>query len=123
MRFYQSTTIAIVVLVSGAASIGHNHDRMDANKKVNRAMGLFEKLEGSDIHPAGGVALGALIEAVKQGAVESDDIIALNITGGGEKRIKAEGKVHYLEPFAHFSVDDIHSEGIEEKIEKVLRDS
>ena len=93
------------------------------NNKVNRAMGLFEKLEGSDIHPAGGVALGALIEAVKQGAVESDDIIALNITGGGEKRIKAEGKVHYLEPFAHFSVDDIHSEGIEEKIEKVLRAS
>jgi cysteate synthase len=90
------------------------------NDEVDRAMTLFENLEGSDIHPAGGVALGALMEAVESGAVDTEDVVALNITGGGEKKIKAETRVHYLEPFARFSTDDIHSDGIEEKIEAVL---
>jgi len=91
------------------------------NEGVDRAMDLFEKHEKSDIHPAGGVALGALVQAIEREAVKPDDIIALNITGGGEKKIKAERPVHYLEPFARFSTDEIHSEGIEEKIEAVLR--
>ena len=91
------------------------------NDEVERAMDLFEKHEEIDIHPAGGVALGALMQAVDRKAVKSDDIIALNITGGGEKRIKDESPIHYLEPYARFSLDEIHSNGIEEKIESVLR--
>jgi len=90
------------------------------NDEVEKAMDLFEKHEKSDIHPAGGVALGALMQAIERKTVKSDDIIALNITGGGEKRINAEGPVHYLEPYAQFSIHEIHSEGIEEKIESVL---
>jgi len=90
------------------------------NDEVERAMDLFEKHEKSDIHPAGGVARGALMQAIERKAVKSDDIIALNITGGGEKRIKAEVPVHYLEPYAQFNIHEIHSEGIEEKIESVL---
>ena len=53
--------------------------------------------------------------------MKNDDIIALNITGGGEKKIKAQGPVHYLKPYSRFSIDEIHSKRIEEKIESVLR--
>jgi cysteate synthase len=103
----------VLTACSGAMYAVHNNE-------VDRAMGLFETHEGSDIHPAGGVAMGALMEAIESGAVATDDVIALNITGGGEKKIKAETRVHYLEPFARFSTDEIHSAGIEEKIEAVL---
>ncbi len=93
------------------------------NNEVERAMDLFEEYEKIDIHPAGGVALGALMQAVEKKAVKTDDVIALNITGGGEKRIKAEGTIHYLEPFAQFSIDEIHGDGIEDKIKSVLCDN
>lgn len=58
------------------------------NEELAAACSLFEKLEGCDIHPAAGVALHSLITAVKEGIVQKDDIIMLNITGGGEKRFK-----------------------------------
>jgi cysteate synthase len=90
------------------------------NGEIERAMDLFEELEGIDIHPAGGVALGALIQAVEAGSVGKEDVIALNITGGGEKRIKRDSSVNYLEPFEKFSVEDIHGDGIRAKIESIL---
>ena len=90
------------------------------NDEVDSAMHLFEKHEGCDIHPAGGVALGALMQAIESETVKADDVIALNITGGGEKRIKAESKIHYLEPFVRFSIEEIHDDGIEKKIEAAL---
>jgi cysteate synthase len=91
------------------------------NDEVDLAMGLFEELEGIDIHPAGGVALGALMQAAASKTVGADELIALNITGGGENRIKAERDVHYLEPFVGFSVDEIHNDGIVEKLASVLK--
>jgi cysteate synthase len=93
------------------------------NNEVDRAMELFEELEGVDIHPAGGVALGALMQAVQSKSVGADDLITLNITGGGENRIKAERDVHYLEPFEGFSVEQIHDDGIEDRLAAILMPS
>jgi len=90
------------------------------NDEVQRAMDLFYELEGIDIHPAGGVALGALMQAVKSKSLHDGEVIALNITGGGEERIKAESDVHYLEPLTSFSVEEIHDDGIEDELRSIL---
>lgn len=57
------------------------------NEEVYSAMALFERLEGVDIVPAAGVAVAALEQAVHGGVLRPDDIVLLNITGGGEKKL------------------------------------
>ncbi len=51
----------------------------------------FHALEGVDIHPAAAVATASLYQAVKAGDVRKDEIIMLNITGGGEEKAKSHG--------------------------------
>lgn len=58
----------------------------------------FAELEGIDIHDAPAVAVASLAQAVKEGAVAKDEIIMLNITGGGEERAKSEQDVVYARP-------------------------
>ncbi len=67
------------------------------NDDVYSAMALFEESEGVDIVPAAGVAVAALKEAVHKGAVSQRETILLNITGGGEKRLRREKKTHRVE--------------------------
>ncbi len=69
------------------------------NEEVYAAMDVFEKTEGIDIVPAAGVAVAALKSAVDTGKVDSSDTILLNITGGGEKRLKKEKKTYEVKPF------------------------
>lgn len=68
------------------------------NLQTKDAQALFERTEGIDIHPAAGVALSSLIESVQNGTVKPDDCVMLNITGGGEKRMKAEKQIWNLKP-------------------------
>ena len=76
-----------------------------SNEEAINAAALFEKTEGIDIHPAAAVATATLINAVKDGTVEKDAKIILNITGGGEDRFKRENELHYLEPSLVFDID------------------
>lgn len=57
------------------------------NEEVYAAMELFQRLEGVDIVPAAGVAVAALEQAVSGGALRPDELVLLNITGGGEKNL------------------------------------
>ncbi len=56
------------------------------NDELARAMLLFAELEGIDVEPAVGVALGALAQAVRDGGVDRDETVLLNVTGGGRAR-------------------------------------
>ena len=58
----------------------------------------FAELEGIDIHDAPAVAVASLAQAVKEGAVGKDEVMMLNITGGGEERAKSEQDVVYARP-------------------------
>ena len=51
----------------------------------------FKALEGVDIYSAAAVAVASLDQAVKAGDVKPDEIIMLNITGGGEEKAKSGG--------------------------------
>lgn len=73
------------------------------NEELENACKLFEEIEGSDIHPAAGVAVCSLIKAVESGKVSKDEVIMLNITGGGEKRFKNEHKCIEVKP--HLVID------------------
>lgn len=87
------------------------------NEEVFKAIYTFEKTEGIDIVPAAGVAVAALINAVKAKDVRSSDTILLNITGGGEKRLGKEKKKYDVEPL-------VISKNISEKeIEELLCDA
>ncbi len=68
------------------------------NKEVYTAMDLFEETEGIDIVPAAGVAVAALKDAAGSGIIGKNEVILLNITGGGEKRLFREAKKYDVEP-------------------------
>jgi cysteate synthase len=88
-----------------------------SNEEGRKAAALFEELEGCDIHPAAGIATATLIKEVEKGTVPQDDVVMLNITGGGEELFKREKEVEYLKPDYVFDIEpDI------EDVKKVLKD-
>ena len=75
-----------------------------SNEEADQAKRLFEETEGIDIYHAAAVALGSLIQAILINKVKADDIIMLNITGGGEKHFMESHQIHYLEPIHTFPI-------------------
>ncbi len=63
----------------------------------------FAELEGIDIHDAPAVAVASVAYSVKVGAVKKDEIIMLNITGGGEELAKSQQEIFYAKP--HLIID------------------
>ena len=86
-----------------------------SNAEANVAKALFEETEGIDIYHAAAVATASLQQAVEKGVVKADDVVMLNITGGGEKRFHGEHKLHYLKPNHIFRIDFT-----KEEVERVL---
>lgn len=75
------------------------------NEQSRVAAQLFLETEGNDIHSAAAVATATLIEAAKNGTVNNDDLIMLNITGGGEDKFKAEKELFRLKPQIVFDIN------------------
>jgi len=71
------------------------------NTEAEAAAALFETTEGIDIHPAAAIATATLMKEIRSGNLPKDAIIMLNITGGGEKRVKKE---YYLKPVYVFDI-------------------
>ena len=59
-------------------------------KEALDAKKLFEALEGIDILPPSAVGAASLLKAVEAGNVAKDDVILLNIAGGGFERLKED---------------------------------
>ncbi len=79
----------------------------------------FLELEGIDIHDAAAVAVASLAQAVEEGKVGKEDVIMLNITGGGEGLAKSEHEVLYAKP--HLVLDpDLPSETIISAVDKLF---
>ncbi|MFA4935905.1 MAG: cysteate synthase [Candidatus Methanoperedens sp.] len=72
-----------------------------SNNDAKSAVELFERLEGIDIFPPAGVAVASLIQAVENGKVKDGEHIALNITGGGVKRVERDYHLYKITPSAH----------------------
>lgn len=74
----------------------------DIYKVTNDELGFwkekFRELEGIDIYSAASVAVASLEKAVADGTVKKDEVIMLNITGGGESLTKEHHDVIYAQP-------------------------
>jgi cysteate synthase len=68
------------------------------NNEAKKAKKLFETLEEIDILPAPSVATASLIKSIENQIVSPEDYILLNITGGGEIRLKEDIGVHQIKP-------------------------
>jgi cysteate synthase len=68
------------------------------NSQLKEAKKLFIDSENIDIQPAASVALASLIQASEGGLIKKDDIILLNITGGGAERMKRDLKTYSIKP-------------------------
>lgn len=90
------------------------------NEELHKWQDKFLELEGIDIHNAAAVAVASLAQAVSNGTVGKDEMIMLNITGGGEERAKAEGGIIYAEP--HLVMDpETPADEVAAKVENLFR--
>ena len=71
---------------------------MISNDEIDRWKEKFLELEGIDIYSAAAVAVASLGKAVKDNSVKKNEVIMLNITGGGEKLAKSHKDVVYETP-------------------------
>ncbi len=89
------------------------------NAQARAAARLFEETEGIDIHPAAAVATATLIQAAEDGNINKNSLVMLNITGGGEKRFKAEKELFFLKPDLVFDIDP-NIEDVKKKVNMVF---
>lgn len=88
------------------------------NDELHQWKGKFAELEGIDIHNAAAVAVASLAAAVKEGTVSREDVIMLNITGGGEELAKSEQNIVYAKP--HLVLDpDLPAEEIVKAVKNI----
>jgi len=81
------------------------------NTEARKSGRLFEKLEGCDIDPAAEVACASLIQAVHMGRIGRGDVVALNITGGGHRRLRRDRRIAFLRPHATFTLKALRKDG------------
>jgi cysteate synthase len=81
------------------------------NDQAATAGRLFEQVEGIDIDPAAEVALASLQQAVQAGRIGRGEMVALNITGGGQKRLRQDRRPRPLRPHATFTMDELKAHG------------
>ena len=93
---------------------------MADNLQAAKAAELFYATEGIDIHPAPAIALATLIEQVEKGNIDPKATIMLNITGGGERRVKEGKELWYLKPSLVFDLEPNEAEVVE-KVENLFK--
>jgi cysteate synthase len=77
---------------------------------------LFEKTEGADVGTAAEVAIASLFQAVERKHIRKDDIVVLNITDGGPKRMKREKKIHQCQPDLLIDFEMVEDEEVDSYI-------
>ena len=90
------------------------------NCEAAEAAQLFLETEGNDISPAASVAVASLIETVKNGKIDKEATIMLNITGGGIERYKKENEIFHIKPEMIFPIDP-DPEFVKEKLKELFQ--
>lgn len=89
---------------------GHMYSMTNAEAQL--AAWFFEETEGIDLTPAAAVAAAALKRAAEQKSIAPDEMVLLNVTGGGQKRLFAEHKINYLSPHTTLRRDEVSEEKV-----------
>jgi cysteate synthase len=91
------------------------------NDEAKEAGRLFERTEGIDIMPAAAVAVSALMKSMRSGSVDTRDIVLLNITGGGEERLREDVGVTPLQSDLRVERSGADLDAIAPLVARVLR--
>ena len=62
-----------------------------SNDEIVRWMLMYRNLEGYDIFPAAAAAVSSLEQAVRSGQVGKEDVVMVNVTGGGSLAAQSRG--------------------------------
>jgi cysteate synthase len=89
-----------------------------SNAEARAAGALFENLEGCDLDPAAEIAVGGLILAVDSGAIGRKDVVLLNVTGGGSRRLAREINRYPAAAELEFSVEEIDALAVSRKLRR-----
>jgi cysteate synthase len=81
------------------------------NAEAEEAGRLFDECEGSDIDPAAEVALASLGQAVALGRIGRRDVVALNITGGGRRRLGQDRSTTAMRADATVTLEQVRLQG------------
>lgn len=76
------------------------------NAEARAARALFLELEGCDITPEAGVAAASLMKKAAAGGLRANDLVMLNITGGGHDRLRGDPRATRLRPDLVVKKDD-----------------
>lgn len=98
----------------------NGHVLVATNEEAQHAAKIFEELEGIDIHPAAAIATATLLKAINKGIITKEQLIMLNITGGGEKRFKKENEIFSLKPNLVFDID-VDEDKVKLELEKLFK--
>ena len=82
---------------------------------------LFEETEGIDIDPASAVAFATLIKAARCDGIERDDLVLLNVTGGGGYRRQLDKKLIAARPALELNEREILLDQTLERIAGLFR--
>ncbi len=91
------------------------------NDQISAAQRLFLETEGVDIVPAGAVALASLVAAAGAGAVASDALVLLNITGGGRERRRREIRAVASPPSLRLGAEEMADAGVVDRVAGLFR--
>jgi cysteate synthase len=86
------------------------------NAEAEQAGRMFEEIEGCDLDPAAEVAFASLAQAAARGRVGRGDLVLLNLTGGGQKRLAAEGRARAVAPDVTFQRGDRDAQTVARKL-------
>jgi len=67
----------------------------------------FSELEGIDLEPAAAVAAASLIQAAASGEIRRDELVLLNVTGGGLDLLRRDFTCRVLEPDLRFDASTL----------------
>jgi cysteate synthase len=87
-----------------------------SNAEARAAGALFESLEGCDLDPAAEVAIGGLIQARESGSIGARELVLLNVTGGGSRRLAREVGRYPASPELEFGVQEIEPRSVSGKL-------
>ncbi|MEM2672786.1 MAG: cysteate synthase [Candidatus Hadarchaeales archaeon] len=69
-----------------------------SNKEALEAWKWVREEEGIDLDPAASVAVASLVRAVEEGEVKEEEMVLLNLSGGGYERIREDFSLSPIEP-------------------------
>jgi cysteate synthase len=86
------------------------------NAEARAAGALFESLEGNDLDPAAEVAVGGLIQALESGSIGRKELVLLNVTGGGSRRLAREVERYPAAVELEFGLEEIDAHSVSGKL-------